>query len=55
MVISNSWGSSEFSGETAFDFHFNHPGVAITFSSGDSGFKTEYQPVPSMLLLWREI
>lgn len=41
-VISNSYGSSEFSGETSFDSHLNIPGVAITFSSGDSGYGTNY-------------
>lgn len=41
-VISNSYGSSEFSGETSLDWHFNHPGIAITFSSGDSGYGVEY-------------
>ena len=35
--ISNSWGGSEYSGETtdANNF-FNHPGVAITVSAGDT-------------------
>ncbi|MGE5446495.1 MAG: S8 family serine peptidase [Ignavibacteriales bacterium] len=41
-VISNSYGSSEFSSETAYDSHLNHPGIAITFSSGDSGYGTSY-------------
>jgi hypothetical protein len=41
-VISNSWGGGEFSGETSYDSHFNKPGVAITFSSGDSGYGVEY-------------
>lgn len=41
-AISNSYGASEFSGETAYDFHFNRPGMAITVSSGDNGFGTEY-------------
>jgi subtilase family serine protease len=41
-VVSNSYGASEFSGETAFDSHFNRPGVAITVSSGDSGYGVEY-------------
>ena len=43
-VISNSFGAPEFAGETAasIDGHFNHPGVAITASSGDSGFGVEY-------------
>jgi subtilase family serine protease len=41
-VISNSYGSNEFSGETSYDSHFNHPGVAITVSSGDNGYGAEY-------------
>ncbi|MBI3396973.1 S53 family peptidase, partial [Candidatus Woesebacteria bacterium] len=41
-VISNSYGSQEFSGETSFDSHFNLPGTAITFSSGDSGYGAGY-------------
>lgn len=41
-VISNSYGSGEFSGETSYDYHFNHPGLAITFSAGDSGYGTSY-------------
>ncbi len=39
-VISNSYGASEFSGETAYDSHFQ--GAAVTFSSGDSGYGVEY-------------
>ncbi|MBI3624475.1 S8 family serine peptidase, partial [Candidatus Saccharibacteria bacterium] len=41
-VISNSYGSGEFSGETSFDSYFNHPGVVFTFSSGDSGYGATY-------------
>jgi uncharacterized membrane protein len=42
-AVSNSYGSGEFSGETAYDTSFfNHPGVVITASSGDSGFGVEY-------------
>jgi len=43
-VISNSYGGSEFSLETSssYDGHFNHPGIAITVSSGDSGYGVEY-------------
>lgn len=41
-VISNSYGSGEFSGETAYDSYLNHPGIAITFSSGDSGYGSGY-------------
>ena len=41
-VVSGSWSSVEFSGEPTLDFHFDKPGVAFTFSSGDSGFCTAY-------------
>ena len=41
-VISNSYGGAEASSETSTDSHFNHPGVAITVSSGDSGYGVEY-------------
>jgi subtilase family serine protease len=43
-VISNSYGGSEFSseGSSTYDGHFNHPGVAITVSSGDSGYGVEF-------------
>ncbi|MBX4189476.1 S53 family peptidase, partial [Candidatus Parcubacteria bacterium] len=41
--ISNSYGTSqEFTGENDFDFHFNRPGIAITVSSGDSGYGVSY-------------
>jgi subtilase family serine protease len=40
--VSNSWGGGESSGETSTDSHFNHPGVAITVSSGDDGNGAEY-------------
>jgi subtilase family serine protease len=47
-VVSNSWSGGEYSGETSDDSHFNHPGVAITVSTGDSGywgnFFTQYPP-----------
>ena len=41
-VVSNSYGSNEFSSETTFDYHFNKPGIAFTFSSGDNGYGTSY-------------
>lgn len=41
-VISNSYGSDEFSSQNQFDSNLNHPGVAITFSSGDGGFRTSF-------------
>jgi subtilase family serine protease len=40
--ISNSYGGSEASTETTDDAHFNHPGIPITVSSGDSGFGVEF-------------
>jgi subtilase family serine protease len=41
-VISNSWGLGEIITETSFDSHLNHPGIAITFSSGDAGYGVQY-------------
>jgi hypothetical protein len=38
-VVSNSWGTGEFDGETGWDGDFDHPGVAITFSSGDAAYQ----------------
>ncbi|HEV2346710.1 MAG TPA: S53 family peptidase [Actinocrinis sp.] len=41
--VSNSYGGSESSADTSYDSsYFNHPGVAITVSSGDSGYGVEY-------------
>ncbi|MFE7314418.1 S8 family serine peptidase [Streptomyces sp. NPDC057555] len=41
--VSNSYGGSEDSTDTTSDAqYFNHPGVAITVSSGDSGYGVEY-------------
>ena len=36
-IVSNSWVANEFSSETSLDSHFNHPGVAITAATGDTG------------------
>jgi hypothetical protein len=41
-VVSNSYGGSEWSAETASDSAFDHPGVAITVSAGDAGYGAEY-------------
>jgi hypothetical protein len=38
-VISNSWGAGEFNGETSYDTNWDHPGVDITFSSGDGAYQ----------------
>ncbi|MER6494242.1 S53 family peptidase [Streptomyces griseorubiginosus] len=41
--VSNSYGGSESSSDTSYDSsYFNHPGVAITVSAGDSGYGAEY-------------
>ncbi|MFJ9612177.1 putative Ig domain-containing protein [Kitasatospora sp. NPDC101176] len=41
--VSNSYGGSEDSTDPSSDSsYFNHPGVAITVSSGDSGYGVEY-------------
>jgi subtilase family serine protease len=38
VAISNSYGGSEASSILTEDVHLNHPGVAITASTGDSGY-----------------
>jgi hypothetical protein len=41
--VSNSWGGSESSSDTTLDSqYFNHPGVVVTASAGDSGFGVSY-------------
>jgi subtilase family serine protease len=42
-VVSNSYGGGEYSGETSDEnTFFNHPGIAVTASSGDSGFGVSF-------------
>src|SRR5262249_49819932 len=41
-AISNSYGGGEISSESSFDGYYNHPGIAVTASSGDSGYGVEY-------------
>ena len=41
-AISNSYGGNEFSSEGNFQSHYNHPGAAVTVSSGDSGYGAEF-------------
>lgn len=41
-VISNSYGGSEYPSEVTDQQHFNHPGIAITVSSGDNGYGVEF-------------
>jgi subtilase family serine protease len=40
-AISNSYGGNE-NNESANDTHYDHPGVAITASSGDNGYGVEF-------------
>ncbi|GAC1447000.1 MAG: peptidase S8 [Ktedonobacterales bacterium] len=42
--ISNSYGGSEFSseGSSTYDGPYNHPGIAVTASSGDNGYGVEF-------------
>ena len=40
--VSNSWGGSEFSGESGYDSHFAQSGVSFFVSSGDSGLPASY-------------
>jgi subtilase family serine protease len=42
QYVSNSWGGSEFSGESAYDSHFAQSGVSFFVSSGDSGLPASY-------------
>ena len=42
-AISNSYGGGESSSDPSYDSsYYNHPGVAITASSGDSGYGAQY-------------
>jgi len=45
-VISNSYYATEWANERGEDVHYNHPGVAITVSSGDLG-RTSYPAASS--------
>ena len=42
QVVSNSYGSSEFSTETSYDKYYARSGVAFVASSGDNGYGVEY-------------
>ena len=44
-VVSMSWGSNEFSGETQYDSYFSTTGVTYVVSSGDSGGTTSWPAV----------
>ena len=40
--VSNSWGGSEFSGESSYDSYFNSPTASFFVASGDSGHGAEW-------------
>jgi len=42
QYVSNSWGGSEFSGESSYDSRFSQSGVSFFVSSGDAGLPAEY-------------
>jgi hypothetical protein len=46
-AVSNSWDAYEFKEETSFDHYFDHPGVPIMVSSGDSGYSGSEYPTSS--------
>jgi len=41
-AISNSYGSTGDARDTVYGSYYNHPGIAVTASSGDSGYGTSY-------------
>ncbi len=42
-VVTNSWGGLEFPGEASLDASYlKHPGVAVTFSTGDAGYGVQW-------------
>ena len=47
-AISNSYGGSEASSETTTDSSYNHPGLAITVSSGDDAPLSVRTCVPAL-------
>ncbi len=43
VAISNSYGGGEYSSETGDEqTYYNHPGIAVTASSGDNGYGVEF-------------
>ena len=41
-AISNSYGLTESSGLSTYESHYNHPGIAVTVSTGDSGYGVQF-------------
>ena len=40
--VVNGWSGIEFAGETSYAGYFNHPGVAIVFAAGDTGYGARF-------------
>jgi hypothetical protein len=51
VAVSNSWGGDEGSDDAPWNSAFHHPGVAVTASSGDNGFREASWPaaLPSVI------
>jgi hypothetical protein len=49
-VVSMSWGSNEFSGESSYNSYFTTPGVTYVASAGDFGGVTSYPAVSPNVL-----
>ncbi len=50
-VVSNSWGGPEYENETTDDkLYFNHPGVPVVVSSGDSGYGPQFPAALSSVI-----
>ncbi|MGW4668760.1 S53 family peptidase [Streptosporangium sandarakinum] len=48
--VSNSWGGDEWEDAPTYDeLYFNHPGVVLTFASGDSSYSDPWFGIP---VLW---
>lgn len=41
-IVSNSYGGGDHATSSAYEGSYNHPGVAITVSSGDSGYGSQF-------------
>ncbi|MBR7837136.1 carboxypeptidase regulatory-like domain-containing protein [Actinospica durhamensis] len=44
-AISNSYGGDEAPDESSLDQYYNHPGIAVTVSAGDTGYGVSYPSV----------
>jgi hypothetical protein len=50
VAVSNSFGVPEQAQQTSWDGFFNHPGIAVTAASGDSGYGTVYPAVSPFVI-----